>query len=230
MVTTKRAKSVRLLGFSRRHLGRRLGDTLLHRNIVISAVIAGVLTFVSFRLGWIPALTKVQVKDFATGVLAFTALGFGAGTAATVLALAIPKTSLYLAMIVNGPGAPKMRIANGAEGFRAVPEPGADTSGVDYGNGFRSSYGDLVFVFLWTMSTQLTAAVASLLYIAVAGDLAMVDCSHCGRSSWSFAGAIFTISCAIMQMGSLVKAIADYAIQQETFDRQELLDSKRTKD
>lgn len=223
MTTVRRASKGRLLGFSRRHLGPRLSETLLHRNVAISAILSGMLTFTAFRLGWLPALRKVPVGDFAAGVLAFSALGFGAATSAAVLAISLPRGRLYLTMISNGKGAPRVKIKNQGESEKAIPlQEGTSLDNHSYGTAFRSLYGDLIFVFLWTIVTQLAAAVASLLYYAAAGDLNMVDCSHCRRSSLSFALYLFFLVYSIMQMGSLIKGLADYSVQQENYDRSDL--------
>ncbi|MET7400636.1 hypothetical protein ABZS66_44875 [Dactylosporangium sp. NPDC005572] len=221
MNVRERLKKLHLFGFVRRHLSQRLRDTFLHRNVLLAAFVALLVTWAAFA-GGLPALAKVAVKDFSAGVLAFSALGFGASASATVLALAIPKNVLYFTMISNGVRAPRLRIENNGETRSIMPVSGADTGPIDYGVGFRSLYGDLTFVFLWTMTTQLFAAGASLLYFAIAGDLNMVDRPNWPRSATGLAIEILALSYAILQMGSLIRAMADYAAQQEAADRRDL--------
>ena len=222
MDVLQRLRGSHLLGFSRRHLRPRIRHTLLHRNVFTSVILSLSFAFTAFQLKWFPALAKVAVKDFATGVLAFSALGFGAATAATVLALAIPKNQLYFTMIANGVGAPRVRITSAAGRYEAQSTDAAPLLAVDYGVRFRSLYGDLMFVFLWTMAAQLLAATASLVYFALAGDLMMVDQTQKARSAAGLVMASSTLLYAILQMGSLIRAMADYAAQQESSDRREL--------
>ncbi|WP_433535782.1 hypothetical protein ACQPZK_28105 [Micromonospora sp. CA-249363] len=229
METTKR-KDPGLLGFTRRYVLPRLGDVVSHRNVSISLLLAGALVFTSFRLGWFPALKEAEVKDFVAGSLAFSALGFGAATAATVLALSMPRSRLYLTMIVNGKGAPRARIASGAgqELVEAVDEPLFDAE--KYGRNFRSYYGDLIFVFLWTMAAQLFMGIMGLVYFAIAGDLKIVDDEQCHRSRVGLFLVVFATSYAVMQLGSLIKALADYAASQEQYDRVRLLAPQQSSD
>lgn len=218
-----RLGSGRLFGFTRRHLTPRLEETLTHRNVIISLCVAGVMTFVGFRLHWLPALTKVAVKDFVAGVLAFSALGFGAATAATMLALSASRNSLYLTMIVNGTGAPRARVNAAGQVESRDPAGTPLLSSLEYGSNFRSFYGDLIFVFLWTMSAQLLMGVGGLFYLVLDGDLNMIDCSNCRRSSIGFMVSVATVCYAMLQMSSLIRAIADYARNQEAYDRRDLL-------
>ncbi|MCT2281862.1 hypothetical protein M3G91_30125 [Micromonospora chalcea] len=183
---------------------------------------AGLLTYAAFRLAWLPALTKVSVKDFVAGILAFSALGFGAATAATILALSIPRGRLYLTMIVNGKGAPRAVIRSDENVVAADPTGAPLLPSDQYGAEFRSYYGDLIFVFLWTMASQLAVGAIGLLYLAVVGDLNMVDQAHCVRSRLSFFVMATSVSYAMLQMGSLIRAIADYARNQEQYDRRGL--------
>jgi len=208
-----------LFGFTRRHALPRLRDTLFHRNVTISLTFAGILTFVAFRIGWFPALQEAEAKDLVAGILAFSALGFGAATAATVLALSMPRSRLYLTMIVNGKDAPRARVISNKSGedIEAVKEPLWEPW--RYNTGFRSYYGDLIFVFLWTMAAQLIMGAASLVYFAIAGDARIVDIEHCRRAGLGFFLVSSTITYAIMQLGSLIKALADYAARQEQYDR-----------
>ncbi|WP_435587143.1 hypothetical protein [Micromonospora aurantiaca (nom. illeg.)] len=200
-----------------------MGDTLSHRNVSISLLVAGILTFVSFRLGWLPALKEVEVKDFVAGALAFSALGFGAATAATVLALSMPRSRLYLTMIVNGKGVPRAQVVQefGEDHVEPADAPTLDKS--VYGSGFRSYYGDLIFIFLWTMAAQLFMGIGNLAYFALSGDLKMVDSEHCHRASFGLFVASTFSTYAVMQLGSLIKALADYASNQERYDRSQLL-------
>ncbi|MEV6366783.1 hypothetical protein AB0L86_07810 [Micromonospora musae] len=184
--------------------------------------VSGILTFASFRLSWLPALTKVAVKDFVAGILAFSALGFGAATAATILALSIPRGRLYFTMIVNGKGAPRAIIRSDDKVEAADPADSPLLPSERYGAEFRSYYGDLIFVFLWTMASQLAVGAIGLLYLAVVGDLNMVDRVQCNRSRLSFFVMIAAVSYAMLQMGSLIRAIADYARNQEQYDRRGL--------
>jgi hypothetical protein len=220
---TARRRGPRLFGFTRRHLLPRLDDTIFHRNVVISLVVGGVMTFVSFRLGWFPALKKAAVKDFVAGVLAFSALGFGAATAAAVLALSMPRSRLYFTMIVNGKGAPLAKVIrmDGKDDVLAVE--GELWERAKYGPKFRSLYGDLIFIFLWTMAAQLFMGAVSLLYFGLAGDLNMVDCTQCRRSSIGLFVMVTAVTYAILQLGSLLKAMADYAVHQEHYDRMSLI-------
>ncbi|MFJ8578503.1 hypothetical protein [Micromonospora sp. NPDC093277] len=214
-----------LFRFSRRYLAPRLQETLLHRNAALSTLFAGLLVFTSFRLNWMPALQKVAVKDLVAGVLAFSALGFGAATAATVLALGIPRGQLYFTMIANGPKAPRARVKKTDSGLTVEA---VDTSkepllsSEHYGPSFRSYYGDLMFTFTWTLGAQLSLGIVSVIYFAIAGDLNMVDCSHCRRSSLGLFLMATMLFYAILQMGSLLRAMADYAMNQELYDRREL--------
>ncbi|MET8062470.1 hypothetical protein [Micromonospora sp. NPDC005313] len=188
----------------------------------MSLLISGALTFASFRLLWLPALTKVAVKDFVAGILAFSALGFGAATSATILALSIPRGRLYFTMIVNGKNAPRAVVRNNDK-VEAVSSTEAPLFPSErYGAEFRSFYGDLIFVFLWTMASQLAVGAISLLYLAVVGDLNMVDQTHCNRSRLSFFIMTAAVSYAMLQMGSLIRAVADYARNQEQYDRRGL--------
>lgn len=223
METTTRRHTPAFFGFTRRYVLPRLSDTLSHRNVTISLLLAGALTFASVHLGWFPAFKEAEVKDFVAGSLAFSALGFGAATAATVLALSMPRSRLYLTMIVNGQGAPRARVTPNKEQelVEAVDEPLLDLS--QYGREFRSYYGDLIFVFLWTMAAQLFMGIASLVYFALAGDLNMVDSDHCRRASVGLFVVSTATSYAVMQLGSLIKALADYAANQEQYDRVHLL-------
>jgi hypothetical protein len=214
-----------LFRFTRRYLAPRLWETLLHRNAVLSMLFAGLLVFASFRLGWVPALQKVAVKDLVAGMLAFSALGFGAATAATVLALGIPRGQLYFTMIVNGPKAPRAKIkksesAMTVEAVDASKEPLLSSD--QYGPSFRSFYGDLMFTFAWTLGAQLSLGIVSVIYFAIAGDLNMVDSSHCRRSSIGLFLMATMSFYAIFQMGSLLRAMADYAMNQELYDRRDL--------
>ncbi|MGA4730493.1 hypothetical protein ACPB67_23980 [Micromonospora taraxaci] len=214
-----------LFRFSRRYLAPRLQETLLHRNVMLSMLFAGILVFASFRLNWMPALGKVAVKDLVAGILAFSALGFGAATAATVLALGIPRGQLYFTMIANGPKAPRARIGKNelgltVEAVDAAKEPLLSSD--RYGPSFRSYYGDLIFTFTWTLGTQLGLGIVSVAYFAIAGDLNMVDCSHCRRSSLGLFLMASMLFYAILQMGSLLRAMADYAMNQELYDRRDL--------
>ncbi|MBE1489124.1 hypothetical protein [Plantactinospora soyae] len=214
-----------LFRFTRRYVSPRLGETLLHRNAVLSLLFAGLLVFVSFRLNWVPALQKVAVKDLVAGMLAFSALGFGAATAATVLALGIPRGQLYFTMIVNGPAAPRAKVEKVGSAITVEAVDGSEepllTSDL-YGPSFRSFYGDLIFTFAWTLGTQLSLGVVSVIYFAIAGDLNMVDCSHCRRSSIGLFLMATMLFYAILQMGSLIRAMADYARNQELYDRRDL--------
>ncbi|WP_327030979.1 hypothetical protein OG989_16300 [Micromonospora sp. NBC_01740] len=214
-----------LFRFSRRYLAPRLHETLLHRNVALSTLFAGLLVFASFRLHWMPALQKVAVKDLVAGILAFSALGFGAATAATVLALGIPKGHLYFTMITNGPKAPRVKVKKTASGMRAEASNAAEQpllSSKEYGPLFRSFYGDLIFTFTWTLGTQLSLGIVGVVYFVIAGDLNMVDCSHCRRSSLGLFLMTAMLFYAILQMGSLLRAMADYAMNQELYDRREL--------
>ncbi|MDG4791851.1 hypothetical protein O7626_39240 [Micromonospora sp. WMMD1102] len=215
----------RTFRFTRRYLLPRLWETILHKNAALSVLFSGALTFLAFRFAWVPALQKVAVKDLVAGMLAFSALGFGAATAATVLALGIPRGQLYYTMITNGPGAPRARITKTDTGWQAEavdPDEEPLLESKLYGQRFRSFYGDLIFTFVWTLGAQLGLGVVSLLYFAIAGDLNMVDCSNCRRSSLGlFIMASATIY-AILQMGSLLRAMADYALNQEIYDRREI--------
>ncbi|MFK4245406.1 hypothetical protein ACI2KV_21210 [Micromonospora chokoriensis] len=170
------------------------------------------------------------MKDFVAGSLAFSALGFGAATAATVLALSMPRSRLYLTMIVNGSGAPRARIVSETdrELVKPVDEPLLESD--KYGRSFRSYYGDLIFVFLWTMAAQLFMGIAGLVYFAIAGDLNIVDSEHCLRSRVGLFLVVFATSYAVMQLGSLIKALADYAASQEQYDRVRLLVQQQSSD
>jgi hypothetical protein len=189
--------------------------------VLISALLAGILVFVSFRYEWPPALRNVAVKDLVAGLLAFSALGFGAATAATVLALGIPRGPLYYTMIANGKGAPRVRII-GEKRAEAVDPMWPLLTSEQYGQRFRSFYGDLIFTFLWTLGTQLALGIASILYFGIAGDLKMVDCSQCRRSSIGLFLITAVTTYAILQLGSLLRAMADYARNLELYDRRDL--------
>ncbi|MET8197124.1 hypothetical protein ABZU22_25235 [Micromonospora sp. NPDC005222] len=183
------------------------------------------LVFASFRLGWMPALQKVAVKDLVAGILAFSALGFGAATAATVLALGIPRGQLYFTMIANGPRSPRAKVEKNAFGLTVeAVDPDKDPlqNAEHYGPSFRSYYGDLMFTFTWTLGAQLTLGIVSVVYFVIAGDLNMVDCSHCRRSSIGLFLMAAMLIYAILQMGSLLRAMADYAMNQELYDRRDL--------
>jgi hypothetical protein len=230
METTRKAarrRTPRLFGFTRRHLLPRLDDTLFHRNVTISIVLGGFITFASFRLGWAPALEKAAVKDLVAGILAFSALGFGAATAATVLALSMPRSRLYFTMIVNGKSAPRARVVRSEGVDRVVAVEGQLWEKSAYGGIFRSFYGDLIFVFLWTMAAQLFMGVMGLLYFAAAGDLNIVDYRQCRRSSIGLFLMATAITYAVLQLGSLLKAMADYAVNQESYDRSSLINSEQ---
>ncbi|MFI7511835.1 hypothetical protein ACIBSS_34040 [Micromonospora aurantiaca] len=214
-----------LFRYGRRYLVPRLGETLLHRNVMLSLLFAGMLVFASFRLNWVTALQKVAVKDLVAGMLAFSALGFGAATAATVLALGIPRGQLYFTMIANGPKSPWVKIEKSASGMTAhAVDPSEEPlhNSDRYGPSFRSFYGDLIFTFTWTLGTQLSLGIVSVIYFAIAGDLNMVDCSHCRRSSLGLFLMSAMLFYAILQMGSLLRAMADYAMNQELYDRRDL--------
>ncbi|MFI6819788.1 hypothetical protein ACIBJE_02400 [Micromonospora sp. NPDC050187] len=223
MQTNREARSPVLFGFMRRYVVPRLGDTLLHRNVAISLFLAGSLTFATFRLRWFPAFEQAEVKDFVAGSLAFSALGFGAATAATVLALSMPRSRLYLTMIMNGKDAPRVRVISRDGRERVAATNGAPLNGGQYGPAFRSYYGDLIFIFLWTMAAQLFMGIASLIYFAIAGDLNMADSESCRRASAGLFIVSAAISYAVMQLGSLIKALADYASRQEQYDRIRLI-------
>ncbi|WP_141719484.1 hypothetical protein [Micromonospora peucetia] len=221
-MTSSKQSRVRYFRFTRSHLGPRFSDTVFHRNVSISLLGAGVLTFAAFQLDFFPALTKIAVKDFVAGLLAYSALGFGASTAAAALALSIPKTSYYYTMIANGPGAPEVVIGPDDKPRARNPDEQHLLTPARYNSRFRSLYGDLVFTFLWTMVAQLTLGVGAMAYFAIAGDANMVDPSHCLRSRLGFFMVISIIIYALLQMLALLRAMADYARLQETFDRRKL--------
>ncbi|MBM7490115.1 hypothetical protein JOD64_001337 [Micromonospora luteifusca] len=221
-MTSPKPSRGRYFRFARLHLGPRFSDTVLHRNMSISLIGAGALTFAAFRLGFFPALEKIAVKDFVAGLLAYSALGFGASTAAAALALSIPKTTYYYTMIVNGPGSPVVTIDAEGKPNARNPEEQHLLVPKHYGSGFRSLYGDLVFTFLWTMVAQLSLGVGAMAYFAIAGDVNLVDHSHCLRSRAGFFLVVAIIIYALLQMLALLRAMADYALLQEAFDRRKL--------
>lgn len=184
--------------FTRREVAPRWAEIVLRAPFLVgitSAITATVWSVVGpVDAPW----EQATYRDLAGATLTFSGISFGAAMTCVAVTLAWPRDSLLEAMVSTTTQAPSARAAA------------------------RSTYKDLMFVFLWTAYVQLGWAIVSALCLTFMSNAPLVPNSFHMGATIGLSLIVFFSLFGLLQLAAALRALSSLVRLRDKYLRRDL--------